>query len=218
MPSARPITFPLESMAEDQRQVFHRYLAARRKSGIHLHGPIWFALLLSRERPAMELISLSHRGLSDPPPTTNEEVAETFDLVYRSETDHSLTVARTSWRLDILPSHGEDSDAYHRRQGRFFGYPEVDIDYFINREEARTPPEDLVAQGVFQPEEIAFTTFVPQGYDDSITGYERAIEIGKNNRSTIGTLSHNWDVPALDAYAEWLYQDALTDCLTKSEK
>lgn len=31
-------------------------------------------------------------------------------------------------------------------------------------------PDDLVADGVFQPEEITFPTFVPLGHNDSITG------------------------------------------------
>ncbi len=208
-------TFPLETLTEHQREMFRQFITHRKKDQMNIREPIWFALLLAGKRPATEITIF---GPPDDPdhPITPEEIAEAFDLNYQWWADTCLDVARSSWRLDLLPSQGEVSEAYHRRLGCFYGYSEEDVEHFLTGGEQRTLPADLVSNGVFSHDEVAYTTFVPQGHDDSIDGYNRAIEMGKTNRSTIEEYADNWGIPELAAYAAWIYHDARTDALIHS--
>lgn len=214
LPSAEPTTFPLETMTESQRTAFRQFLRARREEWIGLNEPIWLALVLACERPATLLTSVGvYPPVRDNISVTVADVAAAFDLDYYWWSETCLTVARSSWRLDLLPTPSEFSDAYHRRMGCFFGFPEADIDYFLTGTKGRTKPYDYVEEEVFQPEEVAYVTFVPQVHEDSIAGYERAIAAGKENRDTITDFAEMWELPALEVYAEWMYHEALTDCV-----
>lgn len=207
-------TFPLETMTEQQRKVFEKFIDTRYKTQLNVREPIWLALLLAGQKPATEITTLSLPNYldGDQSPITDEEVAEVFGLVAHRWDKHDLFVSRTHWWIGILPSQQADLDAYHRRLGCFFGFPEEDIKYFLSSDNHnQTMPEELVADGVFQPGEMAFERFIPQGKDDSIEGYERAIKAGKNNRKIIETYANKWGLQKLDDYAERLYQDTIED-------
>lgn len=220
MMATQPTTFPLETMTEEQREVFRQYLSARRETEIELREPIWLALLLACERPATELLTLAKPPISTAPEPsiTVEEVVDSFDLVYEKHTSHSIDVARTAWRFDLINSSEGWSEAHVRRAGCFFGYPPADIEHYLTSEPPDTQPAELVEAGLFRPAEVAFTAFLPQRHDDSIAGYKRAIETGKRIRKTIADLANVWALPELETWTEQLYQDARTDCLVKCEK
>ncbi len=209
--------FPLESLTEAQRTTFIEYLEAREETGMNLFDPIWLTLLLVCERPGMmfnTLIPPTPVGQEEPsdPPITKEHVTESFGLRYRIADEHALYVSRTNWRLEFLPTNSTFSDAYHRRMGCFLGYPSVDVEDFIQSDLDWKEPRDFVDDGIFEPEEVVFSKFTPQGQKDTIGGYERAINRGKKNWQTVIDSSMQWELPELKEYANRLYQQSLVDC------
>lgn len=218
--SQRPTNGALESMTANQRWVFEQYLIARYDSRASSHEPLWLALVLAGAKPAASITKFVNPldPENDTPPSSAfpiEAIAQTFDLPYRWWSEHELFVTTTPWRFDLLPAtdNRTASPSYHRRFGCFFGYPRGDIEYFLSTGSPYVRPGELVAEGLLPPEELAYTTFVPRRHDDSIAGYERAIEIGKTNRETIADCAARWDLLALDAYADCAYHHAVMECL-----
>lgn len=234
--------FPIKNLSADQRQTFQTYIEARRDSERALKEPLWFALVLAREKPALlmvpdftppqsvswdplsecdlleqvvppdkEITMVSEKDDQPEPPITIDMIATAFDLKYRSF-HGSVCVARTSWLLDLLPT-SKGSTSYHWRLGTVFGYPRADIEYFLSAETGspRANRDDIMTAGHFQPDELAYTTFLPQVHEDSIEGYERAIKRGKEIRETVSTLADQWTVPELDSLAKTVYERAMTD-------
>lgn len=72
--------------------------------------------------------------------------------------------------------------------------------------DSRVDPRERVEHDDFAPEEIAYTKLVFYRHDDSITGYERAIENGKTMRARFAKLAEHWGIPTLDQLAEEYYQ------------
>lgn len=198
-------------MTDHQREVFTNFIKARKKSQINVQEPIWLALLLAREKPGVALSPISLPPWVDTDsPVTSEEVVKTFDLEYKIGERQIVYAARTSWLFNLLSSTGEYS-ARVRRTGCFFGYPPKAIDHFINNDPPDTSAESFVADGIFRPEEVAYTTYLPYRHDDSIAGYERAIEAGKRIRATVGDLATTWDIDYLNEYATHLYDEAVSE-------
>ncbi len=218
--SHRPTNGVLESMTAHQRWVFEQYLIARYDSRASGHEPLWLALMLGGAKPAASITKFVDPldPENDTPPSSAfpiEVVAQTFDLPYRWWSEHELFVTTTPWRFDLLPAtdNRTASTAYHRRLGCFFGYPQADIEYFLSTSSPYLQPGELVAEGLIQAKELAYVTFVPRRHDDSVDGYERAITIGKKNRQLIADCAARWDLPALDAYADCAYHNAVMECL-----
>lgn len=218
--SQRPTNDVLESMTAHQRWVFEQYLIARYDSRASSHEPLWLALVLAEAKPAASITTFVDPldPENDTPPSSAfpiEAFAQTFDLPYRWWGEHELFVTTTPWRFDLLPAtdNRTASTSYHRRLGCFFGYPQKDIEYFLSTNTPYTCPGELVAEGLLQPEELAYVTFVPRRHDDSVEGYERAIKSGKKNRQIIADCATRWDLPALDAYADLAYHHAVMECL-----
>ncbi len=210
----RATSFPFETMTDHQRRVFRQFLDARRRSQINETEPIWVALFLTNEKPAVALTSLPTPSEDDETPTPAEALIDVFDLRFRKWSEHSFYVTRTAWRLALLPSRttSENAAAYARRLGCFFGYPQADIEHFIATDPPDTQPKELVTEGVFSPKEIAYTTYLPYRHEDSTDGFERAIDTGKSIRATVNDCATMWELPELAEYAEWLYETAVTEC------
>lgn len=241
MTVAHPPSFPVETMTETQHQKLSQYIAVRQESGVALREPIWLALVIAGDKPAcyadcglgssttimdgwacdlseqavpaemeIEVVPLNQMS----PTITVAGVLDAFGLAYQELGGTGWYVARTSWRLGLLPTVRNGSTAaYHRRLGCFFGYTRSDIDYFIATEPPRTQPADLVADGSFDPEEIAYATFIPEIHQKSINRFERAIETGKTIHSRITSLARQWNIPELETLAETVYEEAVTDSL-----
>ncbi|WP_330633648.1 hypothetical protein [Halocatena halophila] len=208
--TSQRLSFPLESLTTEQRSIFKQFLSERHEDLLNVCEPLWLALVLSKHRPATEISAFSSSSL------TPEQLATAFDLPYQQWTENTITVARTSWRLDLLPPRDDFSDTYHRRLGCFFGYPKEDVEKFLTDSSDRIMPWEHVADGVFSAEEVAYTKFVPQGRPSSIEEYERFIRNGKYNYEIIVDYAERWDFPALSAYADWVHQDTRTKVLVHS--
>lgn len=231
-------------LTDPQRNALRRYAELRHESGVALREPLWLALVIAGDKPATFTgkgldtspdvprngwgFELAEQAVPDDmeievipldettPDITVADVLNEFDLAYQEMGGaEGWYVARTSWRLGLLPTVRKglkSAEAYHRRLGCFFGYSPDDIAYFTDSEPPRTSAHDLVKAGEFDPEEIAYARFVPEVHGGSIDRYERASETGRTIRERIADLSNKWDLPELDALADTVYEEAISDC------
>lgn len=93
----------------------------------------------------------------------------------------------------------------HKQLGVLYGYPRADIEWF-RRSSERGSPRERVENGSFTAEEMAFVDFVCYRCEDSIEGFERAVEEGKRIRSLLETVAESWRLPILDRLAVDHYQ------------
>lgn len=174
-------------------------------------NPYVIARVLTGDRPAA-YINPATGVTPDSYSGKDEYLTEVFGrlgLVARKiDGDNGWNVARTAWRLDLLPTTNSLSDAYHRRLGVVYGYPEDAIEYFINNPDVTVTYCDLARSGIFSAEDIAYASiFVPYTHEKSIPMCERLIERGKMIRKRISELSDTWNIPELDQHAEDVHQD-----------
>lgn len=119
-------------------------------------------------------------------------------------------IARSDGWLDRLPSETLSDDDHTRLMGEFYGYPETDIVWFIDTSaDDRITPRERVENGDFTPEEIAYVDFLSYVPEDSIDGYQRAIENGKRVRDLLSDVADEWDIPAIEEIAEDHYQSSV---------
>lgn len=202
-------TYPLETMTTEQREIFGEYLRSRQKSRLNIQEPISVARLLVDHKPGVNLSSLTMPSIVDYEPSVSvQDVAEVFDLEYKIEDGNTL-MARSSWLLDVYPSSGEVPTAATRRAGAFLGYPQADINHFLHSEPPNITPIAYIEKGIFSPEEMAFTKFLPQRHEDTIEGYERAITTGREIWILLTRYSNRWDLPKLNDYLDWIFDSAL---------
>ncbi len=145
------------------------------------------------------------------PKITIQELVEALDLNYHVCRNDDLYVARISWRLELLSRADEHATNFHYRMGVFLEYSPADLRHYFESEPADTHPEELVRSGVFQPH-VAYTKFLPQRFDDSVDGYERAIERGKAIYEQITSFADEQDHAHLDAYINYFYDMAVHKC------
>lgn len=189
------------------REYTHRHRQLRDKLAPH---PILIARVLADDK----------RGASMKPPTGVvpdeydgqvdylQDLFEQMGLVVSQRYDNEwYYVARSAWRLDLLPTNSTYTDAYHRRCGVFFDYPLDAIDAFINSDEVQVTLYDIARAGLIDPADIAYLSFVSYLHRTTIPAYEKLIEQGKDNRERIAELSNTWDIPALDIHANDVYED-----------
>lgn len=211
-----PVSPRANDMTEAQRRELGRYFKRHADSDTCYRDSLLLALVLAGDKPAAEITAndfafpdhpwTPHRGLLD--------LCDLFDLSYRRigrGTGNSWFIAPTEGRLDFLPTSEKTNrnEAWHRRLGVVLGYPYEAIEFFIDTNgEKRTLPRDLVENGTFSPEELAYTQFVFYIHDDSIEGFERAIETGKARRARFAELAKEWDLPALDRITENVFEES----------
>ncbi len=207
------ISYPPSQLTDEQREFLIDYLDLRESTRMNRYDPIWLVLLLAKKRPGIVLMTLrtSSTPPDESPPITKEEVAETFGLHYIESDDYSLSVSRTEWRLDILPTEQHDVPGHHRRLGCFLGYPLPDIAAFIRGDHTEPLSIQESANGYMSPQETAYTAFSPHLHKDSDEGRKRAIQIGKENYNTVLEYADLWNLPQLRQYTEQLFQEAVAD-------
>lgn len=207
--SDRTTTIPVETMTTRQRDVFQQFLEARQKSHINLQEPISFARLLVDDKPGMIMAQLEIPQTIDYiPDITTQAVVEAFDVAYDQRNNGELAIAGSSGWLEGYTTNDDPSPEC---VGTFLGYPNRDIQHYISSDPPYTEPEDLVTEGVFDPEEVAYVTYLPQRNDDSVAGYKRAISEGKKIRETIAACAQRWNLPDLAEYAEWMFEKAVAE-------
>ncbi len=240
MAVGHPSTFPVETITADQRQALRQYITERQESEMGLREPVWLALVINGEKPAcyanqgLGSSPLITDGWTDElagqavppemeidvvpleettPDITVADVLDAFGLSYRGLGGAGWYVARTAWRLELLPTvRNGATAAYHRRLGAFFGYARADINYFITSEPPRPQPAALVAEGHYTPEEIAYTTFVPEIFEPEPERVARATRTGRTIRDRMAQLARQWELPALEDLAATVYEEAVSDC------
>ncbi|UPM42304.1 hypothetical protein [Halocatena salina] len=211
-----PVPPCAETLTERQRCELGRYFERHAENDACYRDPLLLALVVAGDKPAAE-ISATEFAFPEHPWTPHRgliALCELFELSYRrigQGTGNDWFIAPTDGRLDLLPS-SEKADrnrAWHRRLGVVLGYPPEAIDFFIDTDGTeRTRPRDLLKRGVFSPEELAYTRFVFYIHDDSINGYERAIETGRAVRARFTELAEMWHLPALAAIADDVFEEA----------
>ncbi|RRJ34091.1 hypothetical protein [Halocatena pleomorpha] len=207
-----PSTVRDESLSLDQRDGLRRWV---RKHHTHesFQPPLLFALVVAGDKPATHITPRSWAFPDSQFETDDRFLAfvDRLDLeAHALRGGHGWYVAPTHARFDLLPSsvRAPITAAWHRRLGTVFGYPPTAIEHFIETD-SRVDPRARVEHDGFAPEEIAYTKLVFYRHDDSIAGYERAIENGKTMRDRFAELAEHWEIPTLDQLAEEYYQLAV---------
>lgn len=202
-PSATsPITLSGEQQ-EALRGYFDNCLENGRTSRSH---PLEFALVLAGDKPAATMHPTEDEFPNDPfdPAAGLRRLCDVLNVVCRKPRTNWWFVAPVDGRLDLLPSGNrtERNEAWYRRFGVVLGYPPDAIEAFIDARGQWTEPHELVADGHFDADTIADAGFVSYRHDDSIDGYEQAIEQGRALRRRLDELADTWGVPEIDEFVE----------------
>ncbi len=194
---------PLKTVTTDQREALRNFFGNCVENDVFdFTDPLMVALVLSGDKPAASIDPSTdhfpdHRWT---PHTGLKELCDTMNIVAYKRRDLGWWfVAPVYGRLDLLPSSNrtERSDEWMRRLGVIFGYPSSAIDYFLGAKGEWTEPRERVANGQFSSDEMVDAGFVVYRHDDSVEGYERAIETGRRIRDRLEGLAEEWDVPEL---------------------
>lgn len=197
-------------MRAKQRRLFREYISFHQEYGGDIGEPLQMALVLGGEKPATTFDPPTEM-FSQYPDYNPRTLVKEWGLYYRStSTDPALMVSPSSLWFDLLPTVEMDTDRCARRFGLFFGYPFDDIKFFLRAEGAILPARKYVEQGSFSAKEVAYTVFTFYRPEDSKTGYERAISIGKRHYDQVHKLSRKWELPALVEIADRLHSDFTT--------
>lgn len=205
-----------DTLSPTQRRAFQGWLRVH-KEHESFEDPLKMALVVSGDKPALYL---QPAEWAFPGPqfsvTSDERFLELMEelglTTHQMEGMNGWFVAPVHGRLDLLPStvRAPTDAAWHRRLGTVLGYPSEAIEFFIDTSGAkRTQPRDLVDNGTFTPEEMAYTQFVFYIHNDSSDGYEQAIEDGKVTRARFTELAKQWDLPVIESLAAAFYQLAV---------
>lgn len=199
------------SLSADQHSAFRAFIQRHRDEteGRISVNPILLARVLARDKPAADIDlkgNNTHPAFDDPDQYLHS-LCDVLGLAVRKIKGlRSWTVGYSSWRLDLLPTTHSLTTAYHRRCGFVYGYPTDAICDFIETTTKITNC-DLVRAGIFSATDMAYLTFVPYTYHNSISKFELLIEEGKAIRERMGHLATVWEMPLLDEYATLLHQD-----------
>lgn len=182
-----------------QRQTLDRWFSAYHDQFEEFDFPIQFTRVLAGDKPAT-LLQRSDLTV-DGGPFFFDDGAVSFvnELgLVTTKRDKSWFCARSQAQFELLSS---------AEMGKFYGYPEKDIKWFVD-----TPPDERVSakeradNGDFTPEQLAYVDFTPYVNEDSIEGYKRAIEDGKRIRDLLSDIADEWRLPVLDQLADDHYQ------------
>lgn len=205
-----------DTLMPTQRQAFQEWLRVQEEHE-SFEDPLTMSLVVAGDKPAMYL--QPSKWAFDGPRfggNTDEQfvdLMETLGLTtHQMKEMNGWFVAPVHGRLDLLPStvRAPTDAAWHRRLGVVLGYPYEAIEFFIDTSGAkRTQPRDLVDNGTFTPEEMAYIQFVFYIHNDSSDGYEQAIEDGKVTRARFTELAKQWDLPVIESLAAAFYQLAV---------
>lgn len=196
---------------DEQYDALRDFINRHREEGTCSATPIRLARVLAHDKPSTLLQSPPEISTS-----RDDYLVSLLDRIgfpYRQvDGVPGWIVAPTEWRLDLLPTSKNEfkqPDAYHKRLGVVFGYPQEAIDYFIHKDDSEPSKFDLVKSGEFNADEVAYTRFVSYGYPKTQEKYKHHISTGKDIRRRINQLSHEWNMPELDALADDVYNEEM---------
>lgn len=200
----------MNDIIPDQRRILADWFGTIGERDEQFDFPIQFTRVLAGDKPATILQQRDWNAPESPFDSEEDVLAfiEDLRLFHRQQKkSRSHTVSNSSWRLDLLPTvaRARAKEAMHKRLGVLYGYPREDIEWFSRRSE-RVSPRERVDDGSFTAEEMAFVDFLGYRCEDSIEGFERAVEEGQRIRSLVETVAESWRLPVLDRLAEDHYQ------------
>lgn len=209
MPHTSPVGDPIPDLTTAQYDALCSYVTAHHDEATYSLNPLTLTRILADDKRGGYINCIRENRDGDPdeylPP-----LFEQLGLHARQITSvDGYNVARTSWRLELLPSEQTFSDAYHRRCGLFYDYPQVAVEDFIATT-INVTNRDMVRSGIFKAEEISYTSFVSYTYHNNIEKYNEMIEKGKSIYYRYKQLSEAWDMPILETYATAVYEDMVS--------
>lgn len=213
------MTDDVPDLTSQQRAVIRTFTRRHRDEteGRISVNPIRLVRVVVGDRPTAEIDlkgEETHPNLNDPDAYLHD-LCDTFGLhAKKIKGLRSWTVGWSRWRLDLLPTTVSETEGYHRRCGFVYGYPIEAIEDFIETT-SRITPCDLVRAGFFSAKEIAYLTFVPYTFHNSLEKFELLIEEGKAIRDRIRKLADVWQLPILAEYATLLHEDTIQAYLGK---
>lgn len=193
------------SLSTEQRDVLREYFSnCLENDRSHRSHPLEFVLVLSGDKPACTMHPSEEEFPHDPfdPAAGLRRLCDQFNVVYRKPRNNWWFVAAVEGRIDMLPSGNrtDRNDAWYRRLGVVLGYPPEAIEAFIAARGQWTDPSEYVATGQFSVEEMANAGFVFYRHDDSVEGYEHAIETGRRIQERLNELADEWNIPELEEF------------------
>ncbi len=194
-------------MQEEQRQLFGQYISHHQEYGGDIGEPLQMALVLGGEKPAT-MFDPPEEMFSRYPDLSPSKLVKKWGLYYRrSSINSTLMVSPSYFWFDLLPAVELGTEIGARCRGLFFGYPFDAINHFLHAEGAILPGRKYIVQGEFSAEELAYSVFTFYRPEDSKTGYERAINIGKKRYNRLHELAHEWELSNLAEMTDRLYSD-----------
>lgn len=207
MPSA-----PTPAITDTQHRLLTDYIQRHNDAGTYSMNPIHLARVLAGDRPAGALTPLHDIDVPDEYDDVDEyvpELAEQMGLYHRTIGEYfDVYVSFSSRRLDLLPTVKVMNDAFHKRLGVVLGYPPSAVDRFLE-ESVSVTWMDMVRAEIFDPEDVAFTVFVPYAYHGSLSKYRELIDVGKDIKQRMHHRARMWDMDNLNEYVDDVYDDAI---------
>lgn len=205
-----PVGDPIPKLTAEQRAALREYTSHYRQAEDTLGSyPLVVARVLARDKPAAcvkpvsDIVPDGYDGHDAYLPDVFGRMGlDTCQIVG----DESWYIARTAWRLDLLPTEAIYTEAYHRRCGVFFGYPPAAIEHFIMHPDVTVTHCDVARAGLIAADDLAYLIFISYAHEKTMERYQDLIARGKAIRRRLSELSETWDVPVLDAQAETVYQ------------
>lgn len=194
---------------DEQRKTLATWFSALHQDGRGHEFVIAFTLTLAGDKPALSLDRSDLVTRSGPFFAASDalEFIRGLGLATKEEGEGVWYCTRTPSLFDILPSQTSDGDDSVRQRGEFFGYPMADVEWIVNTPPGeRIEPKSRAENGDFAPEELAHVDLLPYLHEDSIEGYERAIENGTRIRERIDELADHWNLPVIDEMVEEHYE------------
>lgn len=203
-----PMNDPIPDLTAEQHAALQSYLEAHYTEETYSLNPLTLTRLLADDKRGGYINCIRKHRDGDP----DEYLPPLFDQLglYTRQIDgvDGYDVARTAWRLELLPSKKTLTDSYHRRCGLFYDYPQWAVEDFIITT-VNVTQRDMVRSGVFEAEEISYLIFVPYTYHNNIEKYNELIENGKAIHHRYKQLSNVWCMPILETYATAVYDDTV---------
>lgn len=187
---------------DEQRETLAEWFSTLHLNNRGHQFAIDFSLTLCEDKPATSLRRANLVLQGGPFVAVNQALDFVHGLGFSTKQlrdNGAWYCARSPSRFDLLLPEASDDDARVRQAGEFFGYPERDVQWIVSTPpDERVGPETRAENNEFAPEELAYVDLLPNLHEDSIEGYERAIETGKHLRKRLSDLADDWELPVID--------------------
>lgn len=201
---------PNGEISPKQRETLSEWFSTLQRKNRGHQFIIDFSLTLGGDKPATSLRRANLVLQGGPFVAVNQGVdfVERLGFATKQLTEgESWFCARNSDRFNLLLPKAPSEDATVHQAGEFFGYPKRSVEWFAETPaHERISPRTRSENGDFPPRELAHVDLLSYLHEDSIEGYERAIEAGKQIRQRLAEVADHWDLPVIDEMVEEHYE------------